>query len=60
MPAIEPRAIANLLGEAGAAHGGYEERDLNGVYDRTGRPGTRYISSSTGLRLPPELRCMVG
>ncbi len=34
MPAIEPREIANLLGEAGAAHGAYEERELNGVYDR--------------------------
>ena len=34
MPVIELRAIANLLGEAAAAHGAYEEREPNGVHDR--------------------------
>jgi hypothetical protein len=35
MPAIEQPEIANLLGKAGAAHGVYEERQLNGVYDQS-------------------------
>jgi hypothetical protein len=34
MPAIEQRELANLLGQAGTAHGAYEERELNGVYDQ--------------------------
>jgi hypothetical protein len=33
MPATEQPDIANLLSEAGAAHGVYEEHELNGVYD---------------------------
>jgi hypothetical protein len=35
MPAIEQREIANLLGKAQTAHGVYEERELNGVYDQS-------------------------
>ena len=34
MPVSEQPEIANLLGQAGAAHGAYEERELNGVYDQ--------------------------
>jgi hypothetical protein len=34
MPAIEQREIANLLDKTQAAHGTYEERELNGVYDQ--------------------------
>jgi hypothetical protein len=30
----EERAIANLLDKTQAAHGAYEERELNGVYDQ--------------------------
>jgi hypothetical protein len=35
MPAIEAREIANLLSKTGAAHGAYEEQELNGVYDQS-------------------------
>jgi hypothetical protein len=34
MPAIEQREVANLLDRAQAAHGTYEEGELNGVYDQ--------------------------
>jgi len=34
MPVIEQREIANLLDKTQAAHGAYEERELNGVYDQ--------------------------
>jgi hypothetical protein len=34
MPVIEQREIANLLDTTQAAHGAYEERELNGVYDQ--------------------------
>ena len=33
MPASQQHEIANLLSEAGAAHGAYEEAELKGVYD---------------------------
>jgi hypothetical protein len=31
---MEQRELANLLGQTGTAHGAYEERELNGVYDQ--------------------------
>src|SRR5690349_11504971 len=34
MPTDKQQAIARLLSQAGAAHGAYEERELNGVYDQ--------------------------
>jgi hypothetical protein len=34
MPEIKQREIANLLDKTQAAHGAYEERVLNGVYDQ--------------------------
>jgi hypothetical protein len=34
MPAIEQRELASLLDKTQAAHGTYEERELNGVYDQ--------------------------
>ena len=34
MSAIEQREIASLLDKTQAAHGAYEERELNGVYDQ--------------------------
>jgi hypothetical protein len=34
MPAIEQGELANLLDKTQAAHGAYEERELNGVYDQ--------------------------
>ena len=33
MPASEQGELANLLDKTQAAHGAYEERELNGVYD---------------------------
>ncbi|HEU5099761.1 MAG TPA: hypothetical protein VFU22_12110 [Roseiflexaceae bacterium] len=34
MPATQQREIANLLDTTQAAHGAYEEHELNGVYDQ--------------------------
>lgn len=34
MPTTAHQEIASLLGKAGAAHGVFEERELNGVYDQ--------------------------
>jgi hypothetical protein len=34
MPETEQREIANLLDKTQAAHGAYEEHELNGVYDQ--------------------------
>lgn len=34
MQTIDAAAVARLLGQAGAAHGVYEERELGGVYDQ--------------------------
>jgi hypothetical protein len=34
MPAIQQRELADLLDKTQAAHGTYEQRELNGVYDQ--------------------------
>jgi len=49
MPAIEQREIANLLDKTQAAHGAYEGRELNGVYDQAWPAWYAATSSSTGL-----------